>query len=92
MSACNNLTQYGIRYSLTTQHTVDPESAEFRGDLASFAGVCRIVRGLRKARFGQIGARPAAFVTVRYSEKLLERTGSAWKASISPSCSGGPGA
>ena len=75
MSACNNLTQYGIRYSLTTQHTVDPESAEFRGDLASFAGVCRIVRGLRKARFGQIGARPAAFVTVRYSEKLLERTG-----------------
>ena len=75
MSACNILSQYGIRCSLTTQHTVDPESPEFRGDLAAFAGVCRIVRGLRKARFGQIGARPAAFVTVRYSEKLLERTG-----------------
>ena len=75
MSACNNLSQYGIRYSLTSQHTVDPESAEFRAELASFAGVCRIVRGLRKARFGQIGARPAAFATVRYSEKLLERTG-----------------
>jgi L-fucose isomerase-like protein len=75
MSVCNNLSQYGIRYSLTAQHTVDPESAEFRGDLASFAGVCRVVRGLRKARFGQIGARPAAFVTVRYSEKLLERAG-----------------
>ena len=30
---------------------------------------------MRKARFGQIGARPAAFATVRYSEKLLERAG-----------------
>ena len=75
MSACSTLAQYGIRYSLTTQHTMDPESAGFRGDIASFAGVCRVVRGLRKARFGQIGARPAAFLTVRYSEKLLERTG-----------------
>jgi L-fucose isomerase-like protein len=33
------------------------------------------VRGLRGARFGAIGARPAAFNTVRYSEKLLERSG-----------------
>jgi L-fucose isomerase-like protein len=75
MSACSGLAQYGIRYSLTSQHTMDPESAEFRRDLADFTGVCRVVRGMRKARFGQIGARPAAFVTVRYSEKLLERTG-----------------
>ena len=75
MSACNTLSQYGIRYSLTSQHTVDPESDGFRQDLAAFAGICRVVRGLRKARFGQIGARPAAFVTVRYSEKLLERAG-----------------
>ena len=35
MSACNNLSQYGIRYSLTSQHTVDPESGAFRQDLAS---------------------------------------------------------
>ncbi|HTE45836.1 MAG TPA: hypothetical protein VK636_11370, partial [Gemmatimonadaceae bacterium] len=47
----------------------------FAGDLARFAGVCRITRTLRGARLGQIGARPAAFNTVRYSEKLLERTG-----------------
>ncbi|HVO39556.1 MAG TPA: L-fucose/L-arabinose isomerase family protein [Spirochaetia bacterium] len=75
MSACNSLSQYGIRYSLTTEHTMDPESDEFRADLLSFGGVCRVVRGLRGARFGQIGARPAAFVTVRYSEKLFERAG-----------------
>jgi L-fucose isomerase-like protein len=75
MSACNNLTQYGIKYSLTTLHTVDPESESFKADLTRFVGICRVVRGLRGARFGAIGARPAAFNTVRYSEKLLERSG-----------------
>ena len=75
MSACNNLTQYGIRYSLTELLTVDPESDSFRRDLIKFGAVCRVVNGLRKARFGQLGARPAAFITVRYSEKLLERAG-----------------
>ena len=75
MSLCNNLRQYGIRFSLTAQHTVDPESDEFRGELRSFVATCRTVRGLRNARFGQVGARPSAFNTVRYSEKLLERAG-----------------
>ena len=75
MSACNNLRQYGIPYSLTSQHTMDPESAAFRQDLRDFGGVCRVVKAMRGARFAQIGARPAAFVTVRYSEKLLEETG-----------------
>jgi L-fucose isomerase-like protein len=75
MSACNTLTQYGIRYSLTSQHTMDPEGEEFRRDLRGFGAVCRVVKAMRGARFGQIGARPAAFVTVRYSEKLLEASG-----------------
>ncbi|MFZ3215700.1 MAG: hypothetical protein WA192_06540 [Candidatus Acidiferrales bacterium] len=75
MSACNNLSQYGIPYSLTTLHTVAPDSAEFRRDLEWFAGVCRVVRGLRHLRIGALGARPAAFKTVRYSEKLLEASG-----------------
>lgn len=75
MSCCNNLRQYGIKYSLTTLHTVDPQSDSFRTDLRKFAGMCRVVRGVKSVRFGAIGARPAAFKTVRYSEKLLERTG-----------------
>ncbi len=75
MSACNNLKQYGIPYSLTTLHTVTPDSEEFKKDLAWFAGVCRVVNGLRNLRIGAIGARPAAFNTVRYSEKLLEASG-----------------
>jgi L-fucose isomerase-like protein len=75
MSACNNLRQYGIPYSLTTSHTVTPDSAEFKKDLDWFAGVCRVVRGLRDLRIGSIGARPTAFNTVRYSEKILESQG-----------------
>ncbi len=75
MSACNNLRQYGIPYSLTTLHTETPDSAEFAKDLEWFAGVCRVVKGLRNLRIGSIGARPAAFNTVRYSEKLLEASG-----------------
>src|SRR6202166_604265 len=30
MSVCNNLRQYGIRYSLTTSHTVQADSPEFQ--------------------------------------------------------------
>ncbi len=73
MSVCNNLRQYGIKFSLTTLHTVDPESENFRTDLRRFVSTCRVVRGLRNVRVGALGARPAAFNTVRYSEKLLER-------------------
>ena len=75
MSVCNNLRQYGIPFSLTTQHTSDPASASFQADLSAFAAICRLVRGLRRARIGLIGARPANFTTVRFSEKLLERAG-----------------
>jgi len=37
MSACNNLTQYGIPFSLTRSHTSDPTGAEFTDDLSDFA-------------------------------------------------------
>ncbi len=75
MSACNNLRQYGIPYSITTLHTESPDSPEFARDLQWFAGVCRVVNGFRNLRVGAIGARPAAFNTVRYSEKILEANG-----------------
>jgi L-fucose isomerase-like protein len=75
VSVCNALSQFGIRYTLTRRHTVDPESDDFREDLRGFAAVCRITRALRHARFGQIGTRPGSVVTMRYSEKLLERSG-----------------
>ena len=75
MSACNNLRQYGIPYSITTLHTETPDSPEFAKDLEWFAAVCRVVKGFRNLRVGAIGARPTAFNTVRYSEKILESHG-----------------
>ncbi|MCH8121302.1 MAG: L-fucose/L-arabinose isomerase family protein [Planctomycetes bacterium] len=75
ISVCNNLRQAGIPYTLTNSHTVKVTSAEFKKDLDDFASVCRIVKGLKNARFGAIGARTGAFNTVRYSEKILELSG-----------------
>lgn len=75
MSVCNNLRQYGVRFTLTRRHTCAPDAAEFLEDLRDFAVTCRVVRGLKNLRIGALGARPAAFNTVRYSEKLLERSG-----------------
>ncbi len=75
ISVCNNLRQYGYPFSLTGEHTVSPSQDSFKTDLHQFLGVCRVVKGLRNARLGAIGARPGAFNTVRYSEKLLQAYG-----------------
>ena len=75
ISVCNNLRQAGIPFTLTRSHTVEVTSDEFKEDLDEFAATCRVVRGLRNVRFGAIGSRPAAFNTVRYSEKILEFAG-----------------
>ncbi len=75
MSVCNNLRQYGIPFSLTRLHTVNPAEPSFAADLQDFAVTCRTLRALRNLRIGALGARPNAFNTVRYSEKLLERSG-----------------
>ena len=75
ISVCNNLRQYGIPFTLTELHTVAAGAPEFRRDLEDFVAVCRVVRGLRSARIGAVGARPNAFNTTRYSEKLLQSAG-----------------
>jgi L-fucose isomerase-like protein len=75
ISVCNNLVQAGIRFSLTSKHVSHPCSDGFVADLQHFLGVCRVVNGVRGVRLGAVGARPGAFNTVRYSEKILERHG-----------------
>jgi L-fucose isomerase-like protein len=75
LSVTSNLRQANIPFSLTALHTVHPSDVSFAADLERFTGVCRVVRGLRGARLGAIGARPNAFNTVRYSEKILEANG-----------------
>ncbi|MBS1604271.1 MAG: L-fucose/L-arabinose isomerase family protein [Bacteroidetes bacterium] len=75
ISVCNNLYQYGIKYTLTDKHVLHPNDPAFQNELQKFIAVCRVVRGLRKVRIGAVGARPGAFNTVRYSEKILQRNG-----------------
>ncbi len=75
MSACNNLKQYGIPFTLTSKHTIAPSDPSFMQDLANFAATCRVTSSLKNLRIGALGARPPAFNTVRYSEKMLEQTG-----------------
>lgn len=75
ISVCNNLYQYGIAWTDTASHTCDIDGGEFLSDLDRFIRVCRTVRGLKRARIGAIGARTQAFQTVRFSEKLLQKSG-----------------
>jgi len=75
ISVCNNLRQFGFKYTLTRDHTVKVLDARFREDLTRFLQTCRVVKGLSRTRIGAIGARPNAFNTTRFSEKLFENAG-----------------
>lgn len=75
LSVCNNLYQYGIKFTDTTIHTCRIDSDEFTKDIDFFSRVCRVVKGIRTARIGAIGTRPGPFQTVRFSEKLLQSSG-----------------
>jgi len=75
ISVCNNFYQFGIKYTLPTKHVARPSDESFINDLKNFLSVCRVVKGMRKVRIGAVGARPGAFNTVRYSEKILQRNG-----------------
>ncbi|MCT4717076.1 L-fucose/L-arabinose isomerase family protein [Enterobacteriaceae bacterium H18W14] len=75
ISLCNNLRQYGIPFTLTSQHVCALDGDVFAADLQRFTQICRVVKSMQGVRIGAIGARPASFNTVRYSEKLLEKMG-----------------
>jgi L-fucose isomerase-like protein len=75
LSVCNNLYQYGIKFTDTTYHTYSLDSEEFINDIHRFAGICRVVKGMKGLRLGAIGTRPIGFQTMRASEKILQRTG-----------------
>ncbi|MCX7800299.1 MAG: L-fucose/L-arabinose isomerase family protein [Fimbriimonadales bacterium] len=69
------LRQIGVAYTVATRPIVFPTDEAFRKDIDWFARVCRVVNGLRNARYGQIGARPEAFWTCRFDEKQLQKLG-----------------
>jgi len=73
ISVCNNLYQYGIKFTNTTYHTYSIEDEEFDKDIYKFAAICRVVKGMKGLRVGAIGTRPIGFQTMRFSEKLLQQ-------------------
>ncbi len=75
LSVCNNLYQYGIKFTDTSFHTYSLDSNEFISDVKEFAAICRVVKGMKNLRIGAIGARPMGFQTMRSSEKLLQGSG-----------------
>ena len=73
---------FRLQQPVAIRHPVFADQAAHRGLIAGicrrpgeFAATCRIVKGLKNLRVG-LGARPAAFNTVRFSEKLMEATAS----------------
>jgi len=75
ISLCNNLYQRGLPFSQTSLHTCKLDSAEFEADVKRFAAVCNVVKGVKNSRIAMLGARPIAFNTVRFSEKILQKHG-----------------
>jgi len=75
MSVMDVFRQVGIRFTALKPHVVHPASAAFQANLAHFAAVCRVVKGLRRCTIGAIGARTTAFKTVRVDEVALQSVG-----------------
>jgi L-fucose isomerase-like protein len=75
ISVTSVLYQHGIPFTLTKYHTCSVKSGTFMKDLERFEKICKIVNKLKSVRLGQIGTRPNAFETVRYSERILEFNG-----------------
>jgi L-fucose isomerase-like protein len=69
------LRQLALPYSVPEAPICFPSDKSFRGTAERFLAVCRVVNGIRNARYGQIGARPDAFWTCRYDEKALQALG-----------------
>ncbi len=75
LSIMDVFNQYGIRYTAWPPHTLSVASETFAEQMEQFAAVCRIVKGLRRCRFGAIGARPTVFKTIRFDETALQKYG-----------------
>ena len=66
------LRQIDAKYTVARVPVCFPGDASFAEELQRFSAVCRVVNGVRGARYGQIGARPNDFWTCRFDEKSLQ--------------------
>lgn len=67
--------QYGIPFTMLEPHVVHPLSKTFADNLRDFAGICRVVNGMKRFSIGAIGARTSKFKTLRFDEITLQKYG-----------------
>lgn len=75
LSIAEALRQAGIKYTIAQTPICYPSEDGFLTELDHFVRICRVIKGMRGARIGQIGPRPEAFWTCRYDEKMLQQIG-----------------
>ncbi|MDD2958936.1 MAG: hypothetical protein PHR92_10505 [Lachnospiraceae bacterium] len=75
LSIMNQFTQAKLPFTAFAPHTIFPEDPEFIKQLQKFAGICRVVKGMKSVRAGAIGARTTPWKTVRVDEIALESMG-----------------
>jgi L-fucose isomerase-like protein len=75
ISIAEALRQIDVKYTVAQRPICFPTDASFAEELQRFAAVCRLVKGIRNARYGLVGTRPEAFWTCRTDEVALQQFG-----------------
>jgi len=76
LSIAAALRHRGVKYTFPRTPVCFPEGDEFVADVKNFATACRVVNGLKGARYGMLGPRPREFETCAFNElSMLKRFG-----------------
>lgn len=75
LALCSVLRQMKVPFTSGEPFVMDPLSGEFGRELDDFIAICRIVKRMRHARIGVLGARTTAFKSVRFDEGAFEERG-----------------
>jgi len=75
LSIGDALRQIGATYTVAHRPICYPTDASFARDVDMFVRTCRVVQGVKNARYGQVGVRPEPFWTCRFDEQKLQRLG-----------------
>jgi len=75
LSIGDALRQIGAKYTAAQRPICYPTDGSFAKDLDWFVRLCRVVNGVKGARYAQLGTRPEAFWTCRYDEHKLQHLG-----------------
>ena len=75
LSIMDVFAQNNVPFTVRKPHVVQPSNGRFAENVAYFAALCRVVRGMKSLVVGALGARTTAFKTVRIDELTLQSHG-----------------